>query len=76
MKKPVKLQINTTGAWRNVIRFDADKDVEYLEVMGAAETLGRVAKATLRIVVENSPVPKSPLVLIRWSQDAGWKDAR
>jgi hypothetical protein len=73
--KPVKLQINTAGSWRDVIGFDAAKDVACGEVMAAADMLARVGKATCRIVMANGDAPRSPLVLMHWSQDGGWKEA-
>jgi len=72
--KPVKLQINTNGAWRDVIAFDAAADVECGEVMSAADTLGRIGKAAFRVVMTNSPVPRSPEVLLHWTPEAGWKE--
>lgn len=74
--KPVKLQINAAGAWRDVISFNAANDIECAEVMSAGETLGRVGKATLRVVMANSPHPRSPEVLLRWSRDDGWKESK
>jgi hypothetical protein len=74
--KPVKLQIKTSGAWREVIGFDAAKDVECGEVMAAADMLARIAKATCRIVIANSDAPRSPTVLMNWTPDAGWRAAK
>jgi hypothetical protein len=74
--KPVKLQVNTSGAWRDVIAFDAEKDIESAEAMSAAATLGRIAKAKFRVVIKNSPVPRAPIVLMHWSPETGWSLAR
>jgi hypothetical protein len=71
--KPVKLQVNTSGAWRDVISFDAAQDLEAGEVMAAAATLGLVAKAQFRVVIPNEDQPRSPTVLTRWSPEAGWE---
>ncbi len=71
--KPVLLQVSTSGAWRNVVEFDAGKDVECAEVMGAAETLGRVSKAAFRVVIRDSINPRSPEVLLHWCCDTGWR---
>jgi hypothetical protein len=68
--KPVKLQVNTSGAWKDVIRFDAANDVESCEVMGAAETLGRVSKAKFRITTDDG----LQQALKHWAPDTGWKD--
>jgi hypothetical protein len=70
--KPVTLQVNTSGAWRNVIGFDAGKDVECAEVMGAAQTLGRISKAKFRVVIKDSL--QTPL--LHWTPEAGWKESK
>lgn len=71
--KPVKLQVNASGAWRDVIGFDAANDMESSEVMDAAARLGLIAKATFRVVIPNAEQPRSPTVLTRWSPEAGWE---
>jgi hypothetical protein len=73
--RPVKLQVNQTGAWRNVVSFDASKQGQCAEVLSAAEKLADAVRATMRVVIDDgSP---SPIVLLRWSSiDDGWKDAR
>jgi hypothetical protein len=74
--RPVKLQINTGSAWRDVIGFDAGKDVACGEVMAAADMLARIGKATCRIVMANSNAPRSPTVLMNWTPDRGWQEAK
>lgn len=74
MSRPVKLQINTTGAWRDVLRFDLDKvDVEALQL--AAQRLVEVAdpdgRTSLRIVIADA----LQAALVRWDAKAGWADA-
>jgi len=73
-KKPVKLQVNNSGAWKDVVRFDAADAHAAGEVMGAAETLGRIdgGKTTFRIVMENSLSTS----LYRWSSQNGWQEVR
>jgi hypothetical protein len=74
--KPVKLQVNTSGAWRDVVSFDAGQDLEAREVMDAAAALGRVAKAKFRVVIPSEAQPRSPMVLTCWSPETGWKTCR
>jgi len=71
-KKPVKLQANTSGAWKDVVRFDADNTRAAAEVMDAAETLGRVSAGdtTFRVVIDDG----LGMVLYRWEIDHGWKE--
>lgn len=40
--KPVQLQVNNTGAWKNVCSFDADDHVGGVKVMQAADLLQQV----------------------------------
>jgi hypothetical protein len=70
--KPVKLQVNINSAWRDVVSFDAGKDVECAEVMGAADTLGRISKAKFRVVIKD--ILQTPL--LHWTPEAGWKEAK
>jgi hypothetical protein len=69
-QRPCKLQVNTTGAWRNVLEFDAaDGD----QVMQDAATLFAWAgpKTTLRLIAPNDTAP-----LMTWSPDKGWRKWR
>jgi len=64
-KKPVKLQINNSGAWKDVVFFDADDDDRSLQIMMAAARLYGVVneglekpQLAMRIVTaEAVPVP-------------------
>lgn len=73
-KKPVKLQLNNSGAWKDVIHFDAANDIAAERAMGAADTLGNLDahRLTFRVVIEGA----SPEVLMTWNKDEGWKKAR
>ena len=72
MSRPCKLQINTAGAWRDVLRFDLDAvDVEAMQV--AAENLMVIADplgvAKLRIAKDDGLQTS----LILWTAQKGWK---
>lgn len=70
--KPVKLQVNDSGSWCNVIRFDAAHDMQCAEVLAAAEMLGKATqRVTFRIAIDDS----LSTVLMRWSKEMGWVDA-
>lgn len=70
--KPVKLQINDSGSWRNVIRFDAADDQVAAQVMEAAATLGHASeRTTFRIAIDDC----LSTTLMRWSREKGWKKA-
>jgi hypothetical protein len=68
--KPVKLQINTAGAWRNVIEFDAAEVEDAGAVMFHASVIARVGSATLRIVTADG----MQTALCSWTADEGWRD--
>ena len=67
--RPCKLQVNTTGAWRNVLDFDAKDEAEVLD--SAAQLFARETKATLRIIISGDTAP-----LMTWSCKDGWREWR
>lgn len=67
--KPVKLQVNTSGAWRDVVSFDAADPVNFEKVMEAAQTLGDVTGAAFRIVIRDG----QQTCLRSWSPGKGWR---
>jgi hypothetical protein len=68
--KPVALQINTAGAWRNVIRFDAVNDEDSHKVMRHAPALAIVGSGTLRIVTDDG----LQQCITAWDMKRGWYD--
>ncbi len=72
MTRPCKLQINQTGAWRDVVRFDLD-GVDEVALTATASHLVQIAdpagRTTLRIVVAD--VYAAPL--LRWDREKGWR---
>lgn len=72
-QKPVKLQLNNSGAWKDVTHFDALHDHVGAKVMDAANTLGTLDahRVTYRVVTEGA----LPEVLMTWNKDDGWKEA-
>lgn len=69
-EKRVQLQINTSGAWRKVISFDAANEVHCAEVMTAAPTLAEVGGGTLRICTDDG----TQMALALWTTADGWVD--
>lgn len=74
MSRPCKLQINTKGAWRDVLSFDMDAvDVEALQF--AAANLAVIAdpdgRAKWRITIADA----LQTALIHWNARHGWVDA-
>ncbi len=68
--KPVKLQVNNSGAWKDVVRFDADDAIAQDKVMAAVESLGTVnPDIKWRICTADS----LQAVLMIWSAAKGWK---
>lgn len=66
--KPCRLQINTAGAWRNVLDFDADKHGD--QVQEHAASLGAIIDAKLRIITADG----LQQVLLYWDSKRGWHD--
>lgn len=77
--KPCRLELNNSGAWKVLGRFDADDDDQTALVLDAAEELIKTlhnsedAKRcpTLRVSMDDS----LQAVLLRWDLVRGWRDA-
>ena len=69
-KKTVRLQVNNSGAWKNIVTFDAANDEFSSSVMLAAAMLGTASAhdITFRIVIPDT----YPEVLTSWSRSKGW----
>jgi hypothetical protein len=70
--KPVRLQFNQMGAWRNAIDFDAADPNAAGEVMFYGAMLAECTKATARVITTDGM--QSALAI--WSSDKGWRDAK
>jgi hypothetical protein len=78
--KPCRLELNNSGAWKFLGRFDAADDKQTSLVMDAAEDLvktlnnGGPAKQcpTLRVSMDD----RLGSVLMRWELERGWFNAR
>lgn len=75
MGRPCKLQINTSGAWRDVLRLDLDDVVDHGALQDAAADLVRIAdpsgRTSLRITVADS----LQTTIVRWDAKNGWRQA-
>jgi len=69
----LKLQVNTSGAWRNVIDFPRQDDMACAQVLTAAPLLAAAAgsRTTLRIVSTDA----LPVVFSHWEEGKGWRGA-
>jgi len=68
--RPVVLQINTTGAWRNVVQFDAGDADACGVIEHHAPGVAVVGRAKLRIVTADG----LQTLLRHWSIEHGWRD--
>jgi hypothetical protein len=68
--KPAKLQLNNSGAWKDVVHFDADDTEQTDAVTDAAEALGRVPgnRLTFRLVKDDGTAE----VLMHWTAEHDW----
>ena len=77
MEKPVRLEINNSGAWELLGSFDAADDFLFDHVLSAASQLAQALVAggnrlTLRVSCADAP----HVVLMHWSdQYSGWRNA-
>ena len=84
MKKPCRLELNNTGAWKLMAKFDADQDQAAGAILEAARQLaeaindpscGRTSHTSLRISTDEA----CPVVLMRLNPKPGervaWVDA-
>jgi hypothetical protein len=82
MKKPVRLEMNNSGSWKVLGRFDAADDDQTELVLDAAEQLVRTLHnsddpkgcPTLRVSVAHS-TDTIDVVLLRWDLVNGWREA-
>jgi len=78
MAKPVRIELNNSGAWKVLGRFDAADEDQTALVLDAAEDLiktlnnGGPAKRcpTLRVSTDDG----LGAVLLRWDLEGGWRD--
>lgn len=79
MQKPVRLELNNSGSWKVLGRFDAADDEQTSLVLDAAQDLVKTlhnsedAKRcpTLRVSIDDN----LQQVLLRWDLLRGWRDA-
>lgn len=69
--KPMKLQANTAGAWKDVITFDGAQDHVTTEVMNNIHYVG--IHASERVLFRIIGVESHIGVLAHWSHKDGWK---
>jgi hypothetical protein len=67
--RPVKLQVNERGSWRDVVRFDAGNDFATEKVMDAANSLGAACPSTKYRIATDEALPQ---VLMYWKAETGW----
>lgn len=80
MRKPCRLELNNSGSWKVLGRFDAADDEQTSLVLDAAEDLIKTLHnsentarcPTLRVSIDDA----LQTVLWRWSLEGGWRDAK
>jgi hypothetical protein len=79
-RKPCRLELNNSGAWKVLGRFDAADEEQSALVLDAAEDLVKTLHnnedpkgcPTMRISMDDGLAD----VLMRWDLVGGWRDAR
>jgi len=73
MTRPCKLQINSSGAWRDVLRFDIDA-VDSVALMDAASNLLVIADPDGKVALRIATADAFQSALVRWEAKKGWVD--
>jgi hypothetical protein len=78
MKKPVRLEINNSGAWKVLGKFDAADDFQADDILNAAERLASVlAESGNRLTMRVSMAQPPHAPVMHWTDaEAGWRDAK
>lgn len=72
--KMVKLQVNNSGAWKDVLKFDASENHVGAEIQDAVHQMGihDPRNISFRIAIDDSMNE----VLLVWTKAEGWKEWR
>jgi hypothetical protein len=70
--RPVRLELNNSGAWKQLASFDAGDDDASDKARAAGQLLGELGgeRVALRICTAEA----LPIVLVRWTPAKGWMD--
>ena len=69
--RPLQLQLNNSGAWKTLLRFDGNDAQAADKVRAAGQLMGEVnPELNLRIATAEA----LPAVLLRWSGACGWHE--
>ena len=55
--RPVQLQVNTAGAWKTVVRFDAGNDLVATQIQQAAQVMHEADQSTYWRIATNERSP-------------------
>lgn len=67
------LQLNTTGAWRNVVKFDGTKKRKLRAAMAAGKGLADISNGSARIAKDDG---HQTAIAHYAAGDSAWRDAR
>lgn len=71
-QRPVRLELNNSGAWKVITRFDADDDHATNVIQESTYALAKIdTKARWRVCTD----APHPVVLMYCSHDKGWAPA-
>lgn len=69
--RPVKLELNNSGSWKTLARFDAYCDESADKARAIGQLLGELApRSKLQISTDEA----LPVVLIQWTAAKGWHE--
>ena len=78
MKKPVRLEINNSGAWKVLGKFDAADEFQADDILNSAERLaGLLVDADNRLSLRISMAEPPHAPIMHWKDaETGWRDAK
>jgi len=70
LQRPVQLQLNNSGSWKTLAKFDADNADACDKARTIGQLLGRLGDARTKLRIATDAV--LPIVLLRWDSTNGW----
>lgn len=68
--KLVKLQVNTSGAWRDVMMFNVERDAQVMDLAPRLFLLAQYGdRVKLRVIIPGDTAP-----LVDWNLEQGWRE--
>ena len=70
---PVRLQINNSGSWKTIARFDAHDEAAANKAVMAGQLLGELGDLGPRTTLRIATAEDMPCVMAHWDSAQGWQ---